>query len=626
LAKGVLGVEQGSGARDKHRLTALTGTVGLGLDALASVAYGPEVIVLVLATGGVVGLRWMLPITGLIVVLLVVLVACYRQVITAYPDGGGAYTVACEHLGTTAGLVAAASLVVDYVLNVAVSVAAGVAALTSAFPSLLPWTVELCLVALAVITAVNLRGVVASARLFILPTAVFVLAIATVIVIGLLSGAPVHALPTPTQPATMGSVGVLLVLAAFANGCAALTGVEAIANATPAFQRPRQLRARHAEAALGLILGLLLIGLAVVVERFTILPVPGRSLLSLVTEGSLGAGWPYLTVQLVTMLLLALAANTSFGGLPVLAARLASDAFLPHLFGLRADRLVHRHGVVVLAVLAGALLLFSGGRIEVLVPLFAVGVFIGFFLCQIGMVSHWHRHHGPAWRARASINALGALVTALAALVITVTKFTHGAWLIMLTIPVLVALFSRVHAAYDRIGAQLGVGSLPARPRHLHSVVVVPVVAITRLTSELLSVARAMGREVVAVHVTYPDEMPAARAMASDWITWRPEVPLVLLESPRRELGPPLARYVRELRADQVVVLIGEVQPQRRWERLLKNQRGAVVARHLSRTSNAVVCRYRMPLPGAVTIPQPRSLAHFRPAHNPSSPAHHPLA
>lgn len=219
-------MEQVSGAKDKHRLTALTGTVGLGLDALASVAYGPEVIVLVLAAAGVAGLRWILPITALIVVLLVVLVACYRQVIAAYPDGGGAYTVACEHLGTTAGLVAAASLVVDYVLNVAVSVAAGVAALTSAFPTLLPWTVELCLAALAVITAVNLRGVVASARLFILPTAAFVLAITIVIVTGLISGAPVHPLPTPTQPATVGWVGVLLVLAAFANGCSALTGVE----------------------------------------------------------------------------------------------------------------------------------------------------------------------------------------------------------------------------------------------------------------------------------------------------------------------------------------------------------------------------------------------------------------
>jgi hypothetical protein len=261
----------------------------------------------------------------------------------------------------------------------------------------------------------------------------------------------------------VGSVGVLLVLAAFANGCSALTGVEAIANATPAFQRPRQVRARHAEAALGLILGLLLIGLAVVVQQFNVLPVQGRSLLSLVTEASLGTGWPYLTVQLATMLLLALAANTTFGGLPVLAARLASDGFLPHLFALRADRLVHRYGVVVLAVLAGALLLFSGGRIDVLVPLFAVGVFIGFFLCQIGMVSHWHQQHGPTWRTRASINALGAVLTAVAALVITVTKFTHGAWLIMLTIPLLVALFSRVHAAYDRIGCPTRRGQ-PARP------------------------------------------------------------------------------------------------------------------------------------------------------------------
>jgi hypothetical protein len=420
----------------------------------------------------------------------------------------------------------------------------------------------------------------------------------------------------------VGSVGVLLVLAAFANGCSALTGVEAIANATPAFQRPRQVRARHAEAALGLILGLLLIGLAVVVQQFNVLPVPGRSLLSLVTEASLGTGWPYLTVQLATMLLLALAANTSFGGLPVLAARLASDGFLPHLFALRADRLVHRYGVVVLAVLAGALLLFSGGRIDVLVPLFAVGVFIGFFLCQIGMVSHWRQQPGPTWRTRASINALGAVLTAVAALVIMVTKFTHGAWLIMLSIPLLVALFSRVHAAYDRIGAQLGVGSLPARPHQVHSVVVVPVVAITRLTSELLSVARAMGREVVAVHVTYPDEMPAAWAMAGDWMTWRPEVPLVLLESPRRELGPPLAHYVRELRADQVLVLIGEVQPPRRWERLLKNQRGAVVARHLSRTTNAVVCRYRMPLPHVVIsapTPSPFAASTYQPHTGQSS-------
>jgi amino acid transporter len=583
-------------AGEQHRLTALTGTVGLGLDALASVAYGPEVIVLVLAGAGAAGLRWMLPVTLLIVVLLGVLVACYRQVVAAYPDGGGAYTVAREHLGIRAGLVGAASLIVDYVLNVAVSVAAGVAALTSAFPALLPWTLELCLVVLAVVTAVNLRGVVASAKLFIVPTAVFVLAVGMVIVVGLVRGAPLHPLPAPTQAGTVGSVGILLVLAAFANGCSALTGVEAIANATPSFRVPRQGRARHAEAALGLVLGTLLIGLAVVVQRFDALPVAGRSLLSLVSEGSLGTGVPYLVVQLATMLLLALAANTSFGGLPVLAARLSRDGYLPHLFGLRADRLVHRYGVVILAVLAGGLLLFSRGRIDVLVPLFAVGVFIGFFLCQVGMVRHWRRERGRGWRTRAAINGLGAVLTGVAALVITVTKFVHGAWLIVLVIPLLVLLFTRVHAAYTRIGGQLGVGGLPPRPREVDSIVVVPVVAITRLTSELLSTALCMGDRVAAVHVGYPDEMDASRAMARTWNDWRPEIPLVLLDSPHRELGPPLARYIRTLDAGRVIVLVGEVQPVHLWERMLKNHRGAVVARHLSRATDAVVCRYRMPL------------------------------
>ncbi|MFD2419754.1 APC family permease [Amycolatopsis pigmentata] len=582
-----------------HRLTAVTGTVGLGLDALASVAYGPEAIVVVIAVAGAAGLSWTLPVTAVIVLLLVVLVACYRQVITAYPDGGGAYTVAREHLGAKASLVAAASLVVDYVLNVAVSVAAGVAALTSAFPALLPWTTELCLVVLAAITAVNLRGVVASAKLFIAPTAVFVVSVGAVVVTGLVRGAPLHPLPATTQPVTVGSVGILLVLAAFANGCAALTGVEAIANATPSFRKPRSARARRAEAGLGALLGVLLIGLAVLIERFGALPVDGRTLLSLVAEGAIGNGAGYVVVQIATVVLLALAANTSFGGLPVLAAKLASDGYLPHLFGLRADRLVHRYGVGVLAVCAGALLLVSGGEVNILVPLFAVGVFIGFFLCQIGMVRHWRAARGPGWRRRATVNGAGALLTATAAIVVTSSKFTHGAWLIVVIVPGLAVLFWRVRVAYDRIGAQLGIGSLPDRPHQLDTLVVVPVVAITRLTSELLSTAMGMGRRVVAVHVSYPGEYQAARDMETQWLSWRPEIPLVILNSPHRELGPPLARYLHDTcdtTADRVIVLIGEVQPQRRWERMLKNHRGTVIARRLSHTTNAVVCRYRLPL------------------------------
>ncbi|GAA0651982.1 APC family permease [Kutzneria viridogrisea] len=569
---------------------------GLGLDAIASVAYGPESIVLVLAAAGSVGVGWTLPVTLAIVVLLAVLIACYRQVIQAFPDGGGAYTVATRYLGRRAGLVAAASLVVDYVLNVAVSVAAGVAALTSAFPGLLPWTTELCLLVLALVTAVNLRGVVVGAKAFAVPAAVFVGSVLVVIVVGLLREAPLHALPVSTQPQTVGWVGVLLVLSAFGNGCSALTGVEAIANATPSFRSPRRQRARRAEAGLGLVLGVLLIGLAALIQHFDVRPVEGRTILSLVTEGALGNGWIYLVVQLSTVLLLALAANTSFGGLPVLAAKLARDDYLPHVFGLRADRLVHRHGVLVLAALAGVLLLFTGGETSVLVPLFAIGVFVGFALAQVGMVRHWLAERGRGWVGRAALNGFGAVLTVAALIDVTASKFVEGAWLIVLVIPVFVLLFSVVRRAYTRIGSEIGVGTLPVRPRRTSSVVVVPVVAITELTAESLSTALSMGDRVVAVHVTFEDEQERARQFQLDWQAWRPEVPLVLLDSAHRVLGPPIARYVKSLDDDHVVVLIGEIEPAARWERVLRNRRGAVVARCVGRNTEAVVCRLRFRL------------------------------
>ncbi|AHI02032.1 amino acid transporter [Kutzneria viridogrisea] len=581
---------------ERHRLTALTGMAGLGLDAIASVAYGPESIVLVLAAAGSVGVGWTLPVTLAIVVLLAVLIACYRQVIQAFPDGGGAYTVATRYLGRRAGLVAAASLVVDYVLNVAVSVAAGVAALTSAFPGLLPWTTELCLLVLALVTAVNLRGVVVGAKAFAVPAAVFVGSVLVVIVVGLLREAPLHALPVSTQPQTVGWVGVLLVLSAFGNGCSALTGVEAIANATPSFRSPRRQRARRAEAGLGLVLGVLLIGLAALIQHFDVRPVEGRTILSLVTEGALGNGWIYLVVQLSTVLLLALAANTSFGGLPVLAAKLARDDYLPHVFGLRADRLVHRHGVLVLAALAGVLLLFTGGETSVLVPLFAIGVFVGFALAQVGMVRHWLAERGRGWVGRAALNGFGAVLTVAALIDVTASKFVEGAWLIVLVIPVFVLLFSVVRRAYTRIGSEIGVGTLPVRPRRTSSVVVVPVVAITELTAESLSTALSMGDRVVAVHVTFEDEQERARQFQLDWQAWRPEVPLVLLDSAHRVLGPPIARYVKSLDDDHVVVLIGEIEPAARWERVLRNRRGAVVARCVGRNTEAVVCRLRFRL------------------------------
>jgi amino acid transporter len=584
---------------DRQRLGVLTGVAALGLDALASCAYGPEAIVLALAAAGAAGIHLTLPVTLLIVALLAVLVASYRQVIAAYPDGGGAYTVARRNLGPGAGLVAAASLVVDYVLNVAVSVAAGVAALTSAFPALLPWTPELCLAALLVVVGINLRGVLAGGRLFAVPAAIFVGALAVLIVVGLLRGHPLHPLPAPSPVTMTASVGILLVLAAFANGCAALTGIEAIANATPSFRADRAARARRAELGLGITLGALLIGLALLIQLFGVQPTDGRTLLSLLAQGSIGTGAGYLVVQFATVVLLMVAANTSYGGLPVLLAKLAGDGALPHVFGLRADRQVYRAGIALLSVLAGGLLVFSGGQVNVLVPLFAVGVFVGFALCQLGMVRHWLEHRGPRWRSRLAINGLGCVASTVAAVVVTVEKFTEGAWLVVLVVPLLVALFAAVQRAYRRIGGDLGVDRQPACPRPATSVVVVPVVAITRLAEKMLCTALSMGDRVVAVHVVFgtePAEVAEARDFQRRWVSWQPNVPLVLLDSAHRVLGPPIARYVRSLSEEHVVVLIGEVRPEHWWERVLFNRRGAVVARFIGRNTDAVVCALRFPL------------------------------
>jgi len=360
---------------ERHRLTAVQGLAALSLDALSSVAYGPEAILVVLVAAGAAGLHYSLPVTGAIIVLLTALVVSYRQVIAAFPNGGGAYAVSKAHLGTQASLVAAASLIVDYVLNAAVGVSAGIEALTSAFPSLYGASVWLCLAALVIITGLNLWGVSESAKVFTVPTVAFIAAMVAVIVGGLFRAHPAVVLDTHLGASTE-AVGILLVLKAFASGCSALTGVEAIANAVPEFRTPRAHRAQHTEVWLGILLGGMLIGLGILIKKFHVVPHSTITVLAQLTEASLGHNFFYYAIQLITMVLLALAANTSFGGLPVLAALLARDNFLPHMFGLRADRQVHRYGVVVLAILAAALLVASNGNTQALIPLFAVGVFI----------------------------------------------------------------------------------------------------------------------------------------------------------------------------------------------------------------------------------------------------------
>jgi amino acid transporter len=587
---------------DKHRLTAVQGLAALSLDALSSVAYGPEAILVVLVAAGAAGLRYSLPITGAIIILLVALVVSYRQVIAAFPGGGGAYAVAKAHLGTRASLVAAASLIVDYVLNAAVGVSAGVAALTSAFPALYGARVWLCLGALALITGLNLWGVAESAKVFTVPTLLFIVAIAAVILGGLVRAHPAVPLDHHIGPATE-TVGLLLILRAFASGCSALTGVEAIANAVPEFRQPRARRAQATEVWLGILLGLMLIGLGALIHKFSVVPQPGITVLAQLTQASLGHNIVFYGVQLITLVLLALAANTSFGGLPVLAALLAKDNFLPHMFGLRADRQVHRYGVITLALLAAALLVAAKGDTQALVPLFAIGVFVGFTLSQVGMVRHWRTERSDGWIARAAMNGAGALLTAATTLIELVSKFTEGAWLIVLVIPGLVLLFSRIHHTYQGIGALLELGQTPKPPARKKSLVVVPVASISRLTAAGISTALSIGDDVTAVKVCFtdPEDEAANEEFRRRWEEWHPNVPLVTLRTAHRSIAQPIVKYLTRIEAEeryhQLVVLIPEVQPPRFWDYLLFNRRGAILERAIRHgTANVVLCRlhYRL--------------------------------
>ncbi|MEU3312214.1 APC family permease [Streptomyces sp. NPDC006662] len=590
-------------AEDLHRLTALQGLAALSLDAMASVAYGPESIVLVLAAAGAYGMGFTLPVTLAIAALLAVLVASYRQVIAAFPDGGGSYAVAKRHLGRRTSLVAAASLILDYVLNVAVSVTAGVAALTSAFPEWYGERVWICLGVLVLVTAVNLRGVVESAKAFLVPTAVFVGSILAMVAVGLFRDGPVSTASATGHASVLGegatTVGALLLLKAFAAGCSALTGVEAVANAVPSFRAPAARRAQRTEVALGGLLGVMLIGLSILIGRFHLQPVEGVTVLAQLADASFGHNAAFYVVQFATMVLLALAANTSFGGLPVLMSLLARDNYLPHVFALKADRQVHRHGVVWLALVSALLLVLSGGDTNTLVPLFAIGVFVGFTLCQVGMVRHWYGERPRGWRAKAALNGSGALLTGVSAVVVTATKFTEGAWLIVVALPLLVLCFEKVRRAYTEIGERLELGRIPRAPHRSRSVVVVPVSGLSRLTSQALTAARSLGDEVLAVTVTHPspEDRAAAEALRRDWELWQPGVELIALASDTRALGRPLSAYVRKLTQThqdaQVTVLIPETEPARLWQRLLQNQRGSVVAHAVRRDTDAVICRLR---------------------------------
>jgi amino acid transporter len=578
------------GEGDKQHLTTFEGVAALSLDALSSVAYGPEAIVLVLITAGTGALNATLPVTLVIAGLLAVLVVSYGQVIAVHPDGGGAYAVAKADLGPKTSLLAAASLVVDYVLTVTVSLAAGAASLASAFPSLAPHLLGICLIGLVLLTAVNLRGVAESARVLMLPTALFIVGILGIVVLGLLRSHPAAVVGTAQPVNVTASLGLLLLLKAFASGCSALTGVEAIANGVPAFRQPRVKRAQHTELMLGGLLGLMLIGLAVLIRRDHVAPRGGVTVLAQLTAGAYGTGWPYYATNLVVTLALALAANTSFGGLPVLMSLLARDHRLPHLFGLRTERPVYRWGVVALALLAAVLLIAVDADTHRMLPLFAIGVFIGFTISQTGLVRHWAGQRPPGWLPRAALNGLGAVLTTVAGVVLLASKFLNGAWVVVLAVPLLMLLFARIQRYYTAVGVELGLGEIPPPVGRIRSLVIVPVGEVSKLTQRALTAAGALGDEVVAVAVH--GSPTRARALRERWDRWNPGVRLDIIDSPHHSLVQPIVGYVQREVADgrQIAVLIPEVEPRQRRYRILQNQRGVLLAAVLRARTDVVVC------------------------------------
>ncbi len=589
----------------KEQITPVEGLSALSLDALTSVAYGPEAIIVVLALAGAGSLHLILPITLAIVALLAILVFSYRQVIDAYPEGGGAYAVSRANLGAKASLVAGAALMVDYTLTVAVSIAAGVGALTSAFPALTSATVPICLAILALITLLNLRGLGASARAFLLPTLVFIVGLLAIIVVGLLHPLGLHeAQPGRSLLTTHGLqvVSVLLVLKAFSAGCSALTGVEAIANGVPLFRPPRATRAKRTEMMLGVILGAMLLGLAVLARRWHIGPRSHQTVLSQIMGMAVGRHWAYYVVSLTITVVLALAANTSFGGLPILASLLARDNYLPHLFGLRGDRQVFDNGIWVLAVLSGGLILAVGGNTNKMIPLFAIGVFTGFTLAQTGLVVLRWRTRPVRWRYHALVNGTGAVVTGLATLVFLITKFAQGAWIVMLAVPAIVILFQRIHAYYQRAALELDVGVVPAKPVGTATLVIVPVSNLSRLTRFAISEALSLSPNVIAVSVVIdqPDEEQAyGHDLARQWAEWNPGPPLKVLNTQFTSIVEPVCAFIDEERAKgdrQIVVLIPSVVPTRWRYRLLHNQIDLVLSAELRKRADVVVARVQMPL------------------------------
>jgi amino acid transporter len=573
---------------EHERLTKFKALAVLSSDAISSVAYATEAILFYLVAAGSSHLGLTLPISFAIVGLLAIVAISYRQTIPAYPNGGGSYIVAKDNLGTLPGLVAAASLMIDYVLTVAVSVSAGVLALVTLVPQLAPFIVPIDVVLIIIITVVNLRGIRESGSIFAIPTYVFIASALLLIVVGIFKSFVVQNNPIigtfPPVKATE-SLSLFLILRSFAAGCSAMTGVEAISNGVPAFKRPETRNARTTLTWMALILGTLFIGITLLATSFGIEANPASNptvigqIAFKVFTGPLYFMYP--VFQVATLLILTLAANTSYSDFPRLASLLARDKFLPSQFAFRGDRLAFTTGIIFLALLAILLVIVFDGTTVLLLNLYAVGVFMSFTLSQGGMVLHWWRlrneHQG--WQRSMFINGLGAFTTFIVVLVIAVSKFLEGAWIVIILIPLLVMMFLAISRHYNRV-EQERVSDIPIRPQDIRHRVIVPIAGLDRAAKQSLAYARSITKHVIAVHVAI-DEADVIRVREA-WERWQKnlaeeeETQLIIIESPYRSLSRPLLAYIDTVHelfpADTVTVILPEFVVAHWWEQILHNQ------------------------------------------------------
>ncbi|MBT2286384.1 APC family permease [Paenibacillus polymyxa] len=564
----------------------------LSSDALSSVAYGTEQILLVLVAAGFAALWYSVPISIAVLGLLVILIFSYRQTIFAYPTGGGAYIVAKDNLGTTSSLIAGGSLLVDYILTVAVSSSAGTDAITSAFPMLHDYSVVIALIMIVFLTIMNLRGVTESASVLAIPIYLFIFSIAILIISGgikFLAGGMEAA--APEFGTSLSHVSMFLLLKAFSSGCSALTGVEAVSNAIPNFKQPAEKNAAGTLLLMGCILGAMFIGITLLAYGYGVKPDPKATVISQIAEATFGRGTMYFIIQAVTALILFLAANTAYSAFPLLSFMMAKDKYMPHAFMVRGDRLGFSNGIIFLSVMSALLVVGFKGNTESLIPLYAVGVFIPFTLSQLGMMIRWIKVKPSGWQMKLLVNTVGMLTTLSITLIFIFTKFTQT-WVIFIFLPLVVYVFMRIHRHYCNIADELRIDIQVDKPAQKGNTIVIPVAGITRVVMNTISYAQTMSDHVVALYIGFDDE--AIRKMEQKWEEWNPGVRLVVIKSRYRSIMGPLKKFIdtvewKTAETDHITVLIPQFITKHWWQNVLHNQTSFMIRAYLINYKDVIV-------------------------------------